>query len=93
MDFSCNMVPDQNIQLTDENGKVVNLSQKYCYVREMCRNKSYADTITNMDQTHATTNSQYLDVVTNTNMQILNIANFSVGIIVMLIMIFNYSKT
>ena len=93
MDFTCNMNPDQSIPLTDENHAVVDLSNNYCYVREMCRNKAYADSIMNLDKTHATTNTQYLDTITNTNMQILNIANFSVGIVVMLIMIFNYSKT
>mgnify|MGYP001252773523 CR=1 FL=1 len=87
----CNENPLRtDITLQDPIGNNITLKNNYCYTRELCKNKSYADQVISMDQTHAANDGQYLDILTHTNTQTLNITNLSVGIIIMLVMAFSY---
>lgn len=90
-DIKCNENPLRtDLKLQDPSGNNIALQNNYCYTRELCKNKSYADRVISMDQTHSANDGQYLDILTNTNLQTLNITNLSVGIIVMLVMAFSY---
>lgn len=71
--------------------KEIKLSSDYCYSRELCRNKSYADQILSIDNSHTAIDGQYLDAATRTNLEILNIANLSIGIIFMIGLAVSYS--
>ena len=81
----------KDLVLKDYNKKKIKLSSDYCYSRELCRNKSYADQILSIDNSHTAIDGQYLDAATRTNLEILNIANLSIGIIFMIGLAVSYS--
>lgn len=92
IDNQCDMDPNRSdIKLQDTAGNEVTLNANYCYTRELCRNKQYADQVMSMDKKHAANDGQYLDIVTNTNLQTLNITNLSIGIIAMLVLAVSYA--
>lgn len=91
IDDKCNADPNADIILRNNKGDAILLQDKYCYSRELCRNKAYADKITSLSHTYATNGGQYLDTVTQANIQLLNITNLSIGIIAMLSLAFSYS--
>lgn len=92
IDKKCDENPTRDdLLLKDNKGNKIELKSKYCYSRELCRNKAYADTIMSIDNNHSANDGQYLDVLTNTNMQTLNITNLSIGIIIMMTLAFSYA--
>lgn len=92
IDKKCDENPERNdLILKDAKGNNIVLQSKYCYSRELCRNKAYADKIMAIDKNHSANDGQYLDVLTNTNLQTLNITNLSIGIIIMMTLAFSYA--
>lgn len=92
LDNLCKKNPNYTMEIKDNSGNTVKLKDKYCYSRELCKNKKIADDITNRDEIHASNNVKYLDTVTDTNLQTINITNLTMGIIIMLVLTFTYSK-
>lgn len=83
--------PKSGNKILDLSGNAIKIKDTYCNAREMCRNKEYADTIMKLDKNHASKNGQYLDIVTNTNLETLNIVNLSIGAFIMLGLVVAYS--
>lgn len=91
IDKKCDENPNRtDLTLKNSKGEEIKLNSNYCYSRELCRNKLYADQIISLDQNHGANDGQYLDVLTHTNLQTLNITNLTVGIVAMLILAFSY---
>ena len=85
VDKNCDENPTRDdLKLLDSDGNKINLEKGYCYTRELCRNKAFADQIMSIDKTHSANDGRYLDVTTNTNLETLNITNLTVGILIML---------
>jgi len=92
IDQKCNENPMRtDLSFNDANGNPVVLGEKFCYTRELCRNKALADKIMEVDQNHSANDGRYLDVITNTNLETLNITNLAVGILVMLALAVSYA--
>lgn len=80
-----------DLSFNDATGTPVALGESFCYTRELCRNKALADRIIETDQNHSANDGRYLDVITNTNLETLNITNLAVGILVMLALAVSYA--
>ena len=91
-DSICDANPNNsNLKIYDDKNEEITLKQGYCYTRELCKNKEYADKIMLMDKNHAANDGQYLDIVTHTNLETLNITNLFIGTVVMLVIAFRYT--
>ena len=92
IDQACTENPTRTDQtFKDAKGNTVNLGADFCYTREMCINKNLADQVMATDKTHAANDGRYLDIVTNTNLETLNITNLSIGIMVMIGLAVSYA--
>ena len=62
----------------------------YCYQRELCKNQYYSEKVMSTIDKHSSSIERYLDVATQTNTQVINMVNLSVGVAAMLYVMFNY---
>lgn len=65
-------------------------SGKFCYQRELCKNKYFSEKMMEITDKHSNSNIRYLDISTQTNFQAISVANLSIGIALMLYTMFSY---
>ena len=73
-------------------GENFNDNEKDCLDRELCENKRLADSILDIQQTHSGSVGKFNDTLTVFNRELFKTANLSIGIVGLMVLIYQFRK-
>ena len=73
-------------------GEKFNDNERECLDREICRNKEFADVILDIQQTHSGSIGKFDDTQMIFNRELFKMANLSIGIIGLMVLIHRFRK-